>query len=129
MSLRATASQTVGPFFAIGMSWFTGQALVGPETKGQRVAIAGRMLDGDGKPVVDGILEIWQADADGRYGAPGFRGFGRLATDGEGRFRIDTIKPGRAGGQAPHLAISVFARGLLRRLATRVYFPDEAAAN
>ncbi len=125
MSLRAIASQTVGPFFAIGMSWAYELPLARPDTPGVRVAIAGRLLDGDGRPVADAVLEIWQADAAGRYGAPGFRGFGRVATDPAGGFRIDTIRPGRVAGQAPHLAVSVFARGLLRRLATRMYFPDE----
>jgi protocatechuate 3,4-dioxygenase alpha subunit len=98
------------------------------------------VLDGDGRPVTDALVEIWQADAQGRYAhpedtsavplTPGFRGFGRVPTDAEGRFRFFTIKPGpvadpQGGLQAPHLLVSVFMRGLLKRLVTRVYFPDE----
>ena len=73
----------------------------------------------------DAVLEIWQADARGRLGAPGYRGFGRVATDAAGRFRIATVRPGSVDGQAPHLVVSLFARGLLRRLLTRVYLPGE----
>ena len=140
MSLHATTSQTVGPFFKIGFSWLYRDNLAGPGVAGERVEIAGRILDGDGKPVPDGIVEIWQANAQGKYAhpddpqekpvEPGFTGYGRVATDEEGRFRFTTIKPGRVPGpdgklQAPHLAVSVFTRGLLRRLVTRIYFPDE----
>jgi len=107
---------------------------------GERVEIAGRILDGDGNPVPDGIVEIWQADSHGKYAhpddpqeksaEPGFSGYGRVPSDDDGRFRFTTIKPGRVPGpdgklQAPHLAVSVFTRGLLRRLTTRIYFPDE----
>jgi protocatechuate 3,4-dioxygenase alpha subunit len=130
MSLRSTASQTAGPFFAIGMRWAYGLAIAGPDAPGERVAVGGRVIDGDGRAVADAVLEIWQADAAGRYGADaaaGFRGFGRVPTDAEGRFRVDTIRPGRAGDQAPHLAVSLVARGLLRRLATRMYFPGDPA--
>lgn len=140
MSLHATTSQTVGPFFKIGFSWLYRENLAGPEVSGERVEISGRVLDGAGKPVPDGILEIWQANAKGKYAHPddtqdkpvehGFSGFGRVPTDEEGRFRFSTIKPGRVPGldgaaQAPHLEISVFTRGLLRRLVTRIYFPGE----
>ena len=140
MSMHATTSQTVGPFFKIGFSWLYRDNLAGPGVAGERVEIAGRILDGDGKPVPDGIVEIWQANAQGKYAHPddpqekpaesGFSGYGRVPTDEEGRFRFTTIKPGRVPGpggklQAPHLAVSVFTRGLLRRLVTRVYFPDE----
>jgi protocatechuate 3,4-dioxygenase alpha subunit len=140
MSPHATTSQTVGPFFKIGFSWLYRDNLAGPGVSGERVEIAGRILDGDGKPVPDGIVEIWQANAQGKYAhpddpqeklsEPGFSGYGRVPTDDEGRFRFTTIKPGRVPGpdgklQAPHLAVSVFTRGLLRRLVTRVYFPDE----
>lgn len=123
--MTPTPSQTVGPFFAIGFGWCTRVVLAGPEVEGERVALTGRVLDGDRRPVVDAVLELWQADARGRLGAPGFRGFGRVATDGEGRFRVETIRPGSIDGQAPHLAVGVFARGLLRRLVTRVYFPGD----
>lgn len=129
---EATASQTVGPYFAIGLAYRYATSLVGPAAPGARVTIEGRLVDGDGKPVPDGCLEFWQADAEGRHGGPGFRGFGRVATDAAGAFRVTTIRPGPVAGpdgkpMAPHLAVSIFARGLLRRLATRMYFPDEPA--
>jgi protocatechuate 3,4-dioxygenase, alpha subunit len=140
MSLHATTSQTVGPFFEIGLSWLYRDNLAGPVVSGERLDISGRILDGDGKPVPDGIVEIWQANSSGKYAHPddpqekpverGFTGYGRVPTDEEGRFRFTTIKPGRVPGpdgkpQAPHVAVSVFTRGLLRRLITRIYFPDE----
>jgi protocatechuate 3,4-dioxygenase, alpha subunit len=140
MSLQATTWQTVGPFFSIGFSWLYRDNLAGPGVPGERVEIAGRILDGDCKPVPDGIIEIWQANSQGKYAHPddpqgrtaesGFTGYGRIPTDDAGRFRFMTIKPGRVPGpdgklQAPHLAVSVFTRGLLRRLITRIYFPDE----
>ena len=142
MSLQATTWQTVGPFFKIGFAWLYRDNLAGPGVSGERVEISGRILDGDGQPVPDGIIEIWQANSQGKYAHPddpqgkqveaGFRGFGRVATDDDGRFRFRTIKPGRVPGpdgklQAPHLAVSVFTRGLLRRLITRIYFPDESS--
>lgn len=140
MTLQATTWQTVGPFFSIGMSRLYRDNLAGPGVSGERVEITGRILDGDGKPVPDGIVEIWQANSHGKYAhpddlqekpfEPGFVGYGRVPTDDDGRFRFTTIKPGRVPGpdsqpQAPHLAISVFTRGLLRRLITRMYFPDD----
>jgi protocatechuate 3,4-dioxygenase alpha subunit len=118
----------VGPFFSIGFGWCTGAAIADPEVDGDRVVISGRVLDGDRAPVADALLEIWQADALGRFGPPGFRGFGRVATDAAGAFRIATIRPGGVDGQAPHLVISLFARGLLCRLLTRMYFPGDALA-
>lgn len=142
MSLQATTSQTVGPFFAIGSTWLNQNDLAGPGVSGERVIIEGRVLDGDGKPVPDAMLELWQANANGKYAHPddtqdkpleaGFRGFGRICTDENGKFLLKTIKPGRVPGpdgkpQAPHIAVSVFMRGLLRRLVTRIYFPDEPA--
>jgi protocatechuate 3,4-dioxygenase alpha subunit len=138
--LQATTSQTVGPFFRIGFSWLYRDELAGPGVAGERVTISGRVLDGDDAPVPDGIVEIWQANTDGKYAHAddwqdkkidtSFTGYGRVPTDDAGRFRFTTIKPGRVPGpdgklQAPHLEISVFTRGLLRRLTTRVYFPDE----
>lgn len=140
MNVPPTTSQTVGPFFRIGLSWLYREQIAGPEVQGERVAVSGRILDGDGVPVPDGIVEVWQANARGKYAHPedtqekaieaGFRGFGRVPTDNAGRFHFSTIKPGRVAGpkgtlQAPHLEISVFTRGLLRRLITRMYFPDE----
>ena len=133
MALIATASQTVGPFFAIAFTrgYVTEMAPAG--VHGERIAVAGRVLDGAGAPVADACLEIWQANAEGHYGAPGeFRGFGRVATNAEGAFGLTTIKPGRVASHeghpmAPHLVVSIFARGLLRRLLTRMYFPDDPA--
>jgi protocatechuate 3,4-dioxygenase alpha subunit len=100
------------------------------------IELTGRLLDGRGEPVVDGLIETWQADPEGRLGGPAglFRGFGRCPTDDNGRYRIVTLKPGAVraeGGQqgAPHVAVSVFARGLLKRVVTRMYFSDEAQAN
>jgi len=141
MSLQSTTSQTVGPFFIIGCTWLNCDEIAGPDVAGRRFTIEGRVLDGDGKPVPDALIEIWQANSQGKYAHPedpesksvetGFRGFGRIPTDDEGKFRFVTIKPGPVpvpyGMQAPHLAVSVFARGLLRRLVTRMYFPDESA--
>jgi protocatechuate 3,4-dioxygenase, alpha subunit len=140
MKLLPTASQTVGPYLHIGLTWLTIERLAAPDCPGQHIKIEGRVLDGDGQPVPDALLEIWQADSQGRYAhpedsnqaslTPGFRGFGRLPTDADGRFCFFTIKPGcvadpHGGLQAPHLLVSVFMRGLLKRLVTRVYFPDE----
>jgi protocatechuate 3,4-dioxygenase alpha subunit len=140
MKLLPTASQTVGPYLHIGLAWLTIDRLAAPDCPGQHVEIRGRVLDGDGRPVSDALVEIWQADAHGRYAHPedthqeprtsGFRGFGRVPTDADGRFRFFTIKPGavtdgHGGCQAPHLLVSVFMRGLLKRLVTRMYFPDE----
>ena len=130
----------MGPFFSIGFSWLYRDTLAGTSVSGERVEISGRILDDDGNPVPDGIVEIWQANFQGKYAHPddpqekkaeaGFTGYGRVATDDAGRFRFTTIKPGRVAGpdgnlQAPHLEISIFTRGLLRRLVTRIYFPDE----
>jgi protocatechuate 3,4-dioxygenase alpha subunit len=142
MSREATTSQTVGPFFSIGLTRMEQDNLVSAGTSGERVSIEGRVLDGDGKPVPDAIIEIWQANSHGKYAHPedqqdkpleaSFTGYGRIPTDDEGKFRFTTIKPGQVpdpGGklQAPHIVVSVFARGLLRRLVTRIYFPDDAA--
>jgi protocatechuate 3,4-dioxygenase alpha subunit len=140
MRLRQTPSQTIGPFFATALLHEGWNDLTARGAAGQTIVIAGRVLDGDGAPVPDALLEIWQANAAGRYDHPDdgrntpldpqFSGFGRASTDEQGRFRFRTIKPGpvpSAGGalQAPHLNVSVFARGLLKRLVTRIYFPDE----
>ncbi|MDT7709946.1 MAG: protocatechuate 3,4-dioxygenase, alpha subunit [Pseudonocardiales bacterium] len=138
MSDRLTPSQTVGPFLSIGLTWPAGHLVVSEGTPGA-VLITGIVRDGAGNPVPDGLVETWQADPDGRFdhpddprGASGssFSGFGRSATDAEGRFRILTVEPGALGdGQAPHIDVSVFARGLLDRVVTRIYFPAEAEAN
>jgi protocatechuate 3,4-dioxygenase, alpha subunit len=140
MSLLTTPSQTVGPYLRIGFLPLLIDAIAPAGVPGERISIRGRMSDGDGKPVNDGVLEIWQADGQGKYAHPehgqktvaanAFRGFGRILTDGGGAFRFTTIKPGPVAGpdgtqQAPHLVVTVFMRGMLRHLITRMYFPDE----
>lgn len=132
MSLHATTSQTVGPYLHIGLTRMTIENLAPDGVAGERISIEGRVVDGDGKPVNDALLEIWQASAGGKFDEQGFRGFGRSATDDEGRFRFHTIKPGRVPGpggmrQAPHIAVNIFMRGLLKQLVTRIYFPNDAA--
>jgi protocatechuate 3,4-dioxygenase beta subunit len=138
--LEATPSQTVGPFFSIGLGWLSGCDIAPPGVAGERVHVSGRVVDGEGAPVPDALLELWQANARGRYRhpedardepvEPAFDGFGRVATDEDGRFTFATVRPGPvpspAGAlQAPHIAVSVFARGLMKRLVTRLYFPDQ----
>jgi len=132
MSLHATTSQTVGPYLHIGMTWLIIDNLAPKGVAGERISIAGRVIDGDGKPVSDALLEIWQADAEGNYDSRSFRGFGRAATDAKGAFSFKTIKPGRVTGpggklQAPHIGVNVFMRGLLKQLVTRIYFPGDPA--
>src|SRR3954468_8936356 len=131
-----TPSQTVGPFFALGLGpgWTD---LTEGAGGGDRIVIEGQIIDGDGRPVPDALLEIWQADPQGRYPdpadppqSPRFRGFGRALTDSRGAYRFTTVKPGRVEGpagalQAPHLNLILFARGLLRHLTTRIYFADD----
>jgi protocatechuate 3,4-dioxygenase alpha subunit len=138
MSLPLSGSQTVGPYFAIGLAPLCSQQVAssgGEET----IVIEGQLLDGAGTPIPDGFLEIWQADANGQYGPAESadsihqaKGFGRIGTTPEGRFRFTTIKPGAVPYdsdrmQAPHLLILVYMRGLLRNLVTRLYFPDDPA--
>ena len=147
-----TPSQTVGPFFAYGLTpelyrypyrSAVGDRLVQAETEGLRIRIEGRVLDGHGEPVPDAMIELWQANAHGRYNHPAdtrsdnlldpaFKGFARTGTglDSECRFVFHTIKPGAIGdGQAPHLNLIVLMRGLLSHLYTRIYFSDESEAN
>jgi protocatechuate 3,4-dioxygenase alpha subunit len=126
MSLAPTPSQTVGPFFSLGLCAVPVNELVEAQRAGA-VRIAGRVLDGAGEAVPDALVEIWQADEDGEYRAD--FGWGRCGTDEEGRYSFTTVKPGSAGGQAPHLSMLVFARGLLKAVCTRMYFPDEEEAN
>jgi protocatechuate 3,4-dioxygenase alpha subunit len=130
MSLYASTSQTVGPYLHIGLTWLIIEKLAPAGVPGQRVTIHGRVLDGDGKPVNDALVEVWQADSRGKYGGKRFRGFGRSATDDNGEFRFHTIKPGRVPGpdgrpQAPHILAVIFMRGQLKQLVSRIYFPDE----
>jgi protocatechuate 3,4-dioxygenase alpha subunit len=141
-----TPSQTVGPFFhycltpkAYGYAEVVTNDLLTEDAAGERIRIEGRVFDGDGQPVPDAMIEIWQADGQGRYAHPAdrrslpntrFKGFGRSDCDGEGRYRFTTLKPGPVPGpngrvQAPHINVGVFARGVLNRLFTRIYFEDE----
>jgi protocatechuate 3,4-dioxygenase alpha subunit len=138
VSFLATPSQTVGPFFRPGLEWGDGPYVVPPGWPGG-LWIRGRVLDGEGHTVPDALVETWQADPWGcfalghepRAGVQGFRGFGRSSTDEEGVYGVFTVKPGRHGDgrQAPHVNVSVLARGLLHRAVTRIYFVDEARAN
>jgi protocatechuate 3,4-dioxygenase alpha subunit len=150
-----TPSQTVGPFYAYGLtpkgrahwdpdgtySWkeTVGDNLVTPDASGQKIQIVGVIRDGDGVPIPDAMLEIWQADSQGRYAHPrdprapnaSFKGFGRSACNKNGEFGFDTIKPGEVPGpdgkpQAPHVVVCIFSRGMLRQIYTRMYFPDES---
>jgi protocatechuate 3,4-dioxygenase alpha subunit len=133
-----TPAQTVGPFLSLGLTWPDGPCVVDPATPGA-IRIGGRLLDGRGDPVGDGLVETWQADPAGRFPQPGdadtaFRGFGRCLTNPQGAWEIVTLKPAAlpasgGGAEAPHLDVSVFARGLLHRLVTRIYFADETEAN
>ena len=142
MSLRASTSQTIGPFLRIGLEWMQIEELAPRGVSGERVTIRGRVIDADGRPVNDAAVEIWQANSQGRYASPedrqdkplepAFRGYGRSLTDEQGGFRFSTVKPGRVPGpgsslQAPHLNVVIFMRGLLKQLVTRMYFPDDAA--
>jgi protocatechuate 3,4-dioxygenase alpha subunit len=142
MSLRMSASQTVGPFFELGLSWLY-RADIGPEANsGERLRIRGHVYDGDGASVPDAVLEIWQADTQGRFAttpegavdsAAEFMGFGRVPVNADGAFEVRTLKPGRVPAhsagqlQAPHLSITVLMRGLLMPVHTRLYFPDDPA--
>ena len=147
MTAQITPSQTVGPFLSLGMPWPDGPYVVPAGTPGA-VRIKGRLLDGAGMPVPDGVIETWQADPAGRFAHPddprgradgsgvpgGFRGFGRCLTDERGGYEIVTVKPGplpapEGGTEAPHIDVTILARGLLSRVVTRIYFPDEAEAN
>lgn len=142
--LLLTGSQTVGPFFSLGLLYEAARrnVLTRQETEGERIRIEGRVLDGDGVPIPDALVEIWQANAHGRYNHPAdrssapldpaFTGFGRSGTDEEGAYWFETIKPGRVAFneqrlQASHICVTVFARGLLNHLVTRLYFADEPA--
>jgi protocatechuate 3,4-dioxygenase alpha subunit len=119
-----TPSQTVGPYLAIGLPWPDGPAVVAEGTPG-RIRIFGVVYDGEGVPIPDALIETWQADPDGKFGTA-FRGFGRSPTTDAGEYEIFTLKPGVLGdGQARHIDVNVFARGMLDRCVTRIYFGDE----
>lgn len=143
-----TPSATVGPFFLFGLVPSTAggtdvitNRLATPDAEGQRIRIEGRVFDGDGIPIPDAMVEIWQADAAGSYAHAAehtvranaaFKGFGRTPTDSDGFFWFETVKPGRVDGpdgraQAPHILVNLFARGMTRHATTRIYFADEDA--
>jgi protocatechuate 3,4-dioxygenase alpha subunit len=142
VSLHPTPSQTVGPYFSIGLDALNQNRVAVAGTSAASVAITGRVIDGQGDPVPDAVLEIWQAAPSGRYAHPedtrdlpleeGWRGFARIPTSAAGSFELTTVKPGPVPGpggsvQAPHIVVLVGMRGLLRHLMTRIYFPDEPA--
>jgi protocatechuate 3,4-dioxygenase alpha subunit len=130
VKLIPTASQTVGPFFNFGLTADQSLGILARDgAVGERIRLEFRVVDGDGKPTPgDSMIELWQADASGNYPSSGsFYGFGRLETNKEGICVFETIKPGAVAGQAPHINVIVFARGLLRHLFTRVYFAGEPA--
>ena len=148
MKLKQSPSQTVGPYFAYGLTpeqygydfkAVAGNRLADETIEGERIRILGRVLDGAGNAVDDAMVEIWQADAQGRYAHPAdprgsnlaFRGFGRCGTGTgpERRFIFETVKPGAVEGQAPHITMCIMARGMLSHAFTRIYFSDEAEAN
>lgn len=147
MTLRQTPSQTAGPFFHYMLTpeqsgypyvGLAGARVADDTVAGNHIRFCGTLFDGLGKPLPDALIELWQADAQGRYAHPAdprssnaaFKGFGRAATDSTGRFVFDTIKPGAIGdGQSPHITLIIFARGGQNHLYTRVYFDDEPAAN
>jgi protocatechuate 3,4-dioxygenase, alpha subunit len=137
-----TPSQTVGPFFHYALPYDAGPRLTGADRAGA-IALSGRVIDGEGAPITDAMVEIWQADEQGRFesvgvhgevAAGGFRNFGRCGTTADGGYQFRTVKPGvvptvKGTAQAPYIAMAVFARGLLRQVVTRVYFDDEPTAN
>ena len=136
-----TPSQTVGPFLSLGLPWEDGPTVV-PEGTAGAVWIRGLVTDGARDPIPDALIETWQADPDGRFDHPddprgrvsGFRGFGRCPTQPDGTYGILTLVPGAVPGtegrtQAPHIDVSVFARGMLHRVVTRIYFPENTEAN
>lgn len=139
MTEPSTPSQTVGPFFSIGLDWFDGRYVV-PEGTAGAFWIRGHVLDGAGEPVPDALVETFQAGPSGRFAAPdgsggaltagAFRGFGRCPTNAAGMFEVHTVKPGKVPDgmgreQSPHIAVAVFARGLIDHVFTRIYFGDE----
>jgi protocatechuate 3,4-dioxygenase alpha subunit len=147
MSHKQTPSQTIGPFFAHGLTPeqyrynFTSIAhpvIADTTVDGQQITVMGQVFDGNGKTVEDAMLEFWQCDADGRYPrkeqdpqSPGLKGFGRVGTGTNDlhQYEIRTVKPGAIEGQAPHINVIVFMRGMLNHLFTRIYFSDEAELN
>jgi len=141
MSFQSTPWQTVGPYYRLGLEPLYRTTIAPPTAVGERIEVRGQVFDGNGFPVSDAVLEIWQADAQGIYAHaedprhaqhdPAFDGWGRVPTNAEGRFAFTTVKPGSVAGphgtpQAPHLVVLVFMRGLLRAASGRLYFSDDA---
>lgn len=139
--LPTTSSQTVGPYLHIGLTWLNNADLAAGVAVSP-ITLEGRIVDGDGAPVGDAVVEVWQANQHGRYAhpedrrdlplEPNFAGFGRIPTDADGRFAFRTIKPGpvdapSGGLQAPHINVTILMRGMLKQLYSRIYFPDEAS--
>ena len=124
-----TASQTIGPFFAVGLLRENGAKLFPDGAAGRRITVAGRVLDGEGIPVSDAMLELWQADASGKFASGAYArscpGFGRVHTGEDGAFAFESVMPGQVEGQAAHVLVTVFARGLLGHVFTRIYFEGE----
>jgi len=142
VSLIPTPSQTVGPYLHLGLTWLNLDDLAKSAAVSDRIVVSGRITDGDGKPIPDAMLEIWQANGAGKYAHAedkqdkpidkNFAGYGRIPTDKDGNFRFITVKPGRVPGldnslQAPHITVALFMRGVLRHLYTRIYFSDETS--
>lgn len=136
--MKQSASQTVGPYLRIGLIYGTRQSdLVQDSTAGEQIRIAGVIYDGEGVPITDAMIEIWQPDANGFFNHPHdpnqaeadphFRGFGRIETLHKGTFQFKTIKPGSRDGRAPYINVTIFSRGMLVHAITRIYFADEAA--
>ncbi len=138
MTRKRTGSQTIGPFFNVALlreddSDLTRRTPGGPQAEGEVIEIRGRVTDGDGAPCPSVLVEAWQADAAGHHGTegdPNFAGFGRAVTDNDGCYQLATVMPGPVPGkgnswQAPHISLSLFGSGLLKRVTTRAYFPDQ----
>jgi protocatechuate 3,4-dioxygenase alpha subunit len=144
-TLKETPSQTAGPYVHIGMTpnfcgitgicdADLGLTMLTPNAKGERITITGRLFDGAGVPVSDAVIELWQADGEGTFSAPGFSGWGRQPTQADGTYAFETVKPGAVTGpdgkpQAPHVSLWIVARGINIGLQTRLYFSDESEAN
>jgi protocatechuate 3,4-dioxygenase alpha subunit len=130
-----SGSQTIGPFFRYGLQWTNGEHAFPKGAAGEHIVVTGRLVDGEGKPINDAMIEFWQADAAGKFGGPtpgSCAGFARCYTDSDGRYTLYTVKPGapaEEGGQAqaPHVLVCLFSRGMLQQVYTRFYFADNAA--
>jgi protocatechuate 3,4-dioxygenase alpha subunit len=142
VALTPTPSQTVGPYLHLGLTWLNIDDLAKDAPAADRIVVTGRLVDADGAPIPDALLEIWQANGAGKYAHAEdkqdkpidakFAGYGRIPTDKHGAFRFTTVKPGRVPGlgntlQAPHITVALFMRGVLRHLYTRIYFSDETS--